>query len=155
MKTDTLMLMCWQWVWEATFKLRILLMQHACVWLGKSAGFSAATAVSFSHYSLTHLPAASVPSSLPSTLPACFHPSPPPSLSHWPLPAHSSQGKLPQLRNTVLLHCTVLLSSASLHPYSTHANAHIHTYFQRALSHTSMHHAVLHTKTPPRSHGSV
>lgn len=90
------------------------------------------------HYSLTHSLAASLPSSLYSSN-LSLSLSLPPSLSHWPLPACWPQGKLPQFRNAVLLHCNTPLCPASLHPYSTHIWTHTHTYTVDVRSHTSMH----------------
>lgn len=72
----------------------------------------------------------------------------PPSLSRWPLPARCPQGKLPELRNTVLLHCNALLCPAFLHPYSTHIwiQAHTHTYSVYVLTYKHAH------NTPPNIH---
>lgn len=114
------------------------------------------------HYSLTNSLAASLPPSLPLSIPAFICPSFPPSLFRWPLPARLSQGKLPQLRNAVLLHCKAPLCSASLRPCSTHiwTRKYAHIFHSVSASHASTHsqpctqnHPQIHTKTAlPHSH---
>lgn len=141
MKIETFMLMCWQ---RATiFMLEMLLMRCVCIRLGESAGLFFCHRCIISHYSLTHTLAAFLPPSLHPSSSAFLYPSLPPSLSRWPLPACLSQGKLPQLRNAVLLHCYVPLCSASLHPYSTYiwtrTNTHTYCRHTQVSIHTSAH----------------
>lgn len=132
--------------------LELPLMQCACAfdWANLPASFSA-TAVSFLIILWHTRP---LPLCLPPSAPAFFYPSLPPSLSRWPLPARWPQGKLPQLRNAVLLHCNAPLRPASFHPYSTHiwtranTHTHTHTYTVDMRSDASMH---AH-KTPPHTH---
>lgn len=115
------------------FNLEMLLMQCVCAfdWANLPASFFRHRCI-IPHYSLTHSLAASLPF-LPLFQPLSIPLSLPPSLSRWPLPARSPQGKLPQLRNAVLLHCNAPLCSAlppSLPPpiQHTHMDTHKHTH---------------------------
>lgn len=129
------------------FNLGMLLMQCVCL-IGKICRPLFRHRHSLFSDTLARCFSAFLPLFQPPSIPLSLHP----SLARWPLPACSPQGKLPQLRNAVRLHCNAPLCPASLHPYSTHIWTHtnIQTYTVDMHSHTHEHSCT--QKTPSHTH---